>query len=135
MPAARAVVDQWISVEYSYFYPAFFPIYAMRVIKRMPLDESVIATKKVELEGTLDKLEKRLSESAFLGGDSFTLADLTYLCYFEVFPAAGLADTLSARPALNAWWAMCRARPAWAYTVSGKVKEDKKPAVDPLGRP
>jgi hypothetical protein len=47
-PATRAVMDQWISVEYSYFYPAFIIIYAMRVLKKIPLDEAAITAKRAE---------------------------------------------------------------------------------------
>ena len=46
-----------------------------------------------------------------------------------------LADAIESRPALAAWWTRCRTRPAWKYTISGKVLEDKKMAEDPLGRP
>ena len=132
--AARAVMDQWISVEYSFFHPAFLPIFYMRVINKMPLDEKLCAAKRLELEATLDTMEARLQCSGYLAGDAFTLADLTYMCYFEVFAPTGVADTLDTRPALAAWWAKCRARPAWQYTISGKVVEDRKPRVDPLGR-
>ena len=134
--AARAVMDQWISVEYSYLYPAFMPIYYMRVLKKMPLDEGLVSSKKAEVEATLDQMEARLATSglAYLAANTFTLADLTYMCYFEVFEAAGIADTIIARPALAAWWGRCRERPTWAYTVSGKVVDDKKGAIDPLGR-
>ena len=36
-----ALMDQWISVDYSAFYPAFIPIYHMHVTKKMPFDDAV----------------------------------------------------------------------------------------------
>jgi glutathione S-transferase len=78
----------------------------------------------------------RLQMSGYLAAEAdFTLADLNFLSYFEMFAPAGLADAIESRPALAAWWTRCRTRPAWKYTISGKVLEDKKMAEDPLGRP
>lgn len=131
----RAVMEQWLWVCQCYFYEPFIQIMYMRVLKKKPLDEALCDAKRQELEPTLDMMEARLKASPFLAGGDFTIADLDYLCYFEVFGAAGLQDALDARPALAAWWAKCRARPSWAYAVSGKVVEDYKGATDPLGRP
>ena len=55
----RALIDQWISHEYSYFSPAFMPLYYMRVLKKAPLDEKLCASKEAELEGVLDIMEAR----------------------------------------------------------------------------
>ena len=102
----------------------------------MPLDEDKCAQCRSELEPTLDKMEAALKASGFeyLACESYTLADLTYACYFELFTPAGLLDALEARPALAAWWERCRARPAWQYTLSLKFIEEKKLPTDPLGR-
>ena len=133
---ARAIMEQWISVDCEYFKPAVMPILYMKVIKKAPLDEAKCAASRVELEPTLDKMEAALSASGFdyLACETYTLADLTFACYFELFEPAGLMDALDARPALAAWWARCRARPAWAYTLSLKFIEEKKLPADPLGR-
>ena len=102
----------------------------------MPLDEQQCAACKVELEKTLDHMEAALSRSGleYLAADAFTIADLTYLCYFQVFAPAGLADTLETRPMLKAWWERCSARKAWQYTLGMEFVEEKKLAEDPLGR-
>ena len=112
------------------------PILYMKVIKKAPLDEAKCASCKAELEPTLDKMEAALTSSGFdyLACESYTLADLTFACYFQLFPPAGLSDTLGVRPKLNAWWARCQARPAWAYTLSLKFVEERKLPSDPLGR-
>ena len=131
----RALMEQWLWVDECYFRPSFAPIMYMRFLKKMPLDEKVVAEKRAELEATLDKMEERLGESTYLASESFTLADLTYLCYFQVFGGCGLADALDTRPKLKAWWQRCSTRPAWEYAVSGKVVADKAMAGgDPLGR-
>jgi len=130
----RAVMDQWLWVDQCAFYPAFIPIFYMRVIKVMPLDEAACAAKTAELAPTLDAMETRLKNSAYLAGPAFTLADLTYLCYFEVFGAAGLQALLDARPALAAWSAACRKRPSWQHTLSQQYVVERALPADPLGR-
>jgi len=133
---ALALMEQWISVEYSYFYPAFMPIMYMRVLKKAPLDETKCQQLRTELEPTLDMMEAhlKLSGHPYLACGQFTLADLTYLCYFQVFGAAGLQDALDKRPALSQWWLRCSARPSWKYTVSHAVVADYACTSDPLGR-
>jgi len=133
---ARALMDQWLWVDSEVFKPAVMPILYMKVIKKMPLDEDKCAQSRSELEPTLDKMEVALKASGFeyLACESYTLADLTYACYFELFAPAGLQDALEARPALAAWWERCRARPAWQQTLSLKFIEEKKLPTDPLGR-
>jgi glutathione S-transferase len=132
----RALMEQWLWVDQCYFYPAFITIYAMRVLKKIPLDEAKCAASRAELEPTLDAMEARLasSGSAYLACATFTLADLTFLCYFQVFGPSGLQDALDARPALAAWWARCSERPAWVYTMSQRYVEEHACVPDPLGR-
>jgi glutathione S-transferase len=116
--AERALMEQWISIEQSYLSPAVLPIYLMRVLKKVPLDEAAASSRRAELAPTLDLMEKRLAGSAHLAGPSFSLADLTCLCLFEVFEACGLRAELEERPALAAWWARCRARPTWSRVLA-----------------
>ena len=131
----RALMEQWLSISQCNFYPAFIPIYHMRVTKKQPLDEAALVAKQAELEPTLDLMEARLAESPYLAGGTFSIADLDYLCYFEGFAACGLGDTLgTVRPNLAAWSSRCRSRPAWVYTIEGHVVEEKAAAMDPLGR-
>jgi glutathione S-transferase len=122
--ASYARMEQWISVEYSYFAPSFLPIYFMRVLKKVPLDEAKCAELAAALGATLDILESQLSKSAYLAGAAFSLADLTYLCYFAQLRNCGLESVFDQRPNLAAWWAACSARPSWQYAVTpSKVLE------------
>ena len=108
----------------------------MRVLKKVPLDEAKCQQLRTELEPTLDMMEAhlKLSGQPYLACRQFTLADLTYLCYFQVFGAAGLQDALDTRPALTQWWGRCSSRPSWQYTVSHAVVADYACPSDPLGR-
>jgi glutathione S-transferase len=135
-PKERALMNQWLWVDQCSFKPAFDPIFYQKVLKKAPLNEEQCAASKVELEATLDVMEAALSKSGldYLASAAFTMADLTYLCYFQVFGPAGLADTLETRPMLKAWWERCSARKAWQYTLGMEFVEEKKLAEDPLGR-
>lgn len=124
-PAERALVDQWISVEYSYFAPALLPIMYMRVLKKMPLDEAKVAEHTAQLVPTLDLLEARLGESAYLAGASFTLADLTFMCYVNMMAACGLSGLMAERPKLSAWWETISKRPTWQYVMAQKFLEER----------
>ena len=132
----RALMEQWLWVDEGTFKPPFKIIQYMRVLGKLPLDEDKCAASRVELEATLDTMEAWLASSGLLhlASDAFTLADLTYMCYFELFPACGLQDTLDVRPTLAAWWARCRARPAWKLTLSQEYMAERALEVDPLGR-
>jgi len=123
----RAIMDQWISVEYSYFAPDFLQIYYMKVLKKVSLDEMKIQAHRTALEKTLDLLEGRLTSSGlpYLACAAFTLADLTYMCYFAQFGACELLDTLDDRPALAAWWARCAGRPSWEYIMANRMCEER----------
>lgn len=129
---AEATMEQAISVEYSYFFPAFMPIYHERHLKPTKglgeTNEAICSNKEKELAPVLDVLEKMLgntSDEAYMAGNRFTLADLTFMPYFEMFDKVGLTSFLESRPNLQAWWKRCSARPAWVYAVSGKVMEKK----------
>mmetsp|Transcript_5414 Transcript_5414/g.10639 ORF Transcript_5414/g.10639 Transcript_5414/m.10639 type:complete len:168 (-) Transcript_5414:255-758(-) len=123
-PHGRALMDQWISVSYSYFQPNFLPIYHMRVLKKAPLDEAREQSCRAELGKTLDIMEAHLSSRAYLLGETFTLADLDYACYLQVFGPCELQSSLDTRPALNAWSKRILGRPAWQYVLSLKFLED-----------
>jgi len=127
-PTERALMEQWISVEHSYFAPSFLPIYYMKALKKAPLDEAKVAEHTAALGPTLDLLDKRLAEpnvDYLAGGGDFTLADLTYMPYLCRWADCGLAETLDSRPALKAWWEKISERPAWKYVMAQGFMERK----------
>ncbi|KAJ1461143.1 glutathione S-transferase [Pelagophyceae sp. CCMP2097] len=123
----QALLDQATSVEYSYFGPAFMPIYFERMLKPAKklgaTDETKVAAAIAELGPVLDVVERLLEGKAYFAGDTFTMADITYMPYFAVFGKLGIEDMLSSRPNLARWWANVSQRPAWQYTFSGNVVE------------
>jgi glutathione S-transferase len=123
-----AQMEQWISVEYSYFVAELVPLYRERVLDRLykgPAhvpDEAFCDARAAALAPTLDVLERHLRQvgGPYLVGD-YSLADVTFTPYLEVMGACGLATAVEARPHLSAWASRCLARPAWRYCLSGEV--------------
>jgi glutathione S-transferase len=123
-----AQMEQWVSVEYSYFAAELVPLYREKVLSRLfkgPAhvpDEAFCAARAAALEPTLDVLERHLQQAGgpFLIG-AYSLADVTFTPYLEVMGVCGLAPAVEARPHLRAWADRCLARPAWRYCLSGEV--------------
>lgn len=118
----RAVMEQWISVEYSYFTPSAMKIISECLFKKMQgaaADESVVEAGRKGVTRAVDVLGKRLSASTYLAGEEFSLADICYMPYIEYLFAAGHGDLIDANPAVSSWWRRIAERPSW-MKVTGK---------------
>ncbi|WP_052958571.1 glutathione S-transferase N-terminal domain-containing protein [Aquamicrobium sp. LC103] len=74
---ARAIMDQWMEFTTSTLQPAFIGVFwqLVRTPEAQRSAETVART-RAEYEAGLAILEKKLSESAFLAGDTFGMADI-----------------------------------------------------------
>ena len=116
---ARARMDQWMSVESSYFSPP-----AMKAI--MNIWYSSMAGKQrgpeVVAQGVqgagkaLDVVEKKLGDKAFIAGD-FSLADICYAPYLQYLQDMGLGAVITERPKVAAWWTRVSGRPSWQKAI------------------
>lgn len=112
----RGRMEQWISVEHSYFTPA-----AMKIIYQVlfnPLfgkgtDPAVVEAARAEVGRVLDIMEKGVAGGPFLAGDAFSLADICYMPYVEYLFAGKQGDLITSRPGLAAWWERVSTRPSW----------------------
>jgi len=122
-PHALGLMEQWMSVEQSYFTP-----HAMKVVMQAmfaPMrgqtpDPKVIEEGLADAAKALDVLEKGLEGKEYLAGP-FSLADLDWAPYVEYFVAAGGKDVVEARPNVAAWWKRVSSRPSWQHAI-GKGK-------------
>ncbi|XP_051117655.1 glutathione S-transferase F12-like [Andrographis paniculata] len=118
----RALVDQWLEVESHNYNP---PIYTM-VLQLMVLPSSghktdfeLVQDCKDKLEKVLDVYEERLSESKYLAGDKFSLADLSHLPNTKfLMGQGGMADSIRRRKNVCAWWEDISGRPSWKKVLA-----------------
>ncbi|RDX78810.1 Glutathione S-transferase F11, partial [Mucuna pruriens] len=113
----RALVEQWVEVEAHNFNNLCFTLMLQLVIlPKMGKAGDLGLAKKCEedLGKVLDVYEHRLSQSTYLAGHNFTLADLTHLPGIgHLIEEAKMGHLITQRNNVNAWWNKISSRPAW----------------------
>ncbi|XP_047175254.1 glutathione S-transferase F11-like, partial [Vigna umbellata] len=113
----RALVEQWLEVEAHNFNNLCFTIMFQRVIlPRMgKVGNLVLADiSEKDLVKVLDVYESRLSQSSYLAGDFFSLADLSHLPGLgHLIEEAKLGHLVTERKNVYAWWQKISNRPTW----------------------
>jgi glutathione S-transferase len=112
----RARMEQWISVEYSYFSPAAMKIVMELVFHKMAGQVPNMEVVKAGREGVtqaLDITEKTLSKQEFLAGKTFSLADISWMPYVQYLFAAEQGELITKHHGVKAWWERVSSRPSW----------------------
>ncbi|NP_001313802.1 glutathione S-transferase F12-like [Gossypium hirsutum] len=113
----RAMVDQWLEVEAHNFNDlAYTLVFQLLILPRMGKqgDTALVLSCQQKLEKVLDIYEQRLSTTAYLAGDSFTLADLSHLPALRyLVDDVGMWHMVSQRKHVNAWRETISNRAAW----------------------
>ncbi|MFT3771650.1 MAG: glutathione S-transferase N-terminal domain-containing protein [Minicystis sp.] len=113
---ARALMEQSISVEYSYFTPKAMTIIMNVLFGKMmgkEPDMDAVNAAKQSLAGTAATLDKWFADHQYFGGDVFSLADIGYMPYVEYLFAAGEGGLITEPKHLGAWWTRVSERPSW----------------------
>lgn len=102
-----------MEVEAHHFNGPMFAVNSQRIIN--PLygldpDEEIINSKLEKLEQMLNIYEERLSKSEYLGGESYTLADLNHIPFLVYFMKS---------PNATAWWNEISTRKATIEVAAG----------------
>jgi glutathione S-transferase len=118
-PKARAVMEQWISIETSNFTPHAMKFVYNYAFKR-PQDAAVLETAGAGLEKALGIMDAALAKTPFLAGQTFTLADVVYMPYVDYLMGSPVKDVIAKFPHVTAWWQRVSDRPAWAK-ASGRA--------------
>jgi glutathione S-transferase len=111
----KARMDQWISVEQSYFSGP-----ALQMIKQLYFapaaggkpDTTIVAEARPRVERALEVADKALTTHDYLAG-TFSLADITWMPYVEYLFASKVGDLVTNRKYLSAWWNRVSERPSW----------------------
>lgn len=119
----KALMDQWLSVE-----PSYFSSPAMTIIKQAYFgtmmgktpDQEMITKARNDLTCPLDVLDRALNGHDYLVGNQFTLADITYMPYVQYLFASECGDLITQRKSMNAWWNRVSTRPTWQQVISKK---------------
>jgi glutathione S-transferase len=118
----RAVMDQWIDVEYSYFSAATLkPI--LHYVFSFAQDETALEAAGSMIEQTLDVLDARLDTAPYLAGEQFSLADIVYLPDLDYLMATPLQAAVSSRCNVASWWARSSERASWRK-ASGRALDE-----------
>lgn len=109
---ARAAMEQWISVEQSNFTPHAMKFVYHHVFQR-PQEPAVLEAAAQSVEKCVQIMDAQLAKTAFIAGDQFTLADISFAPYFEYTAATPLKDLYAKYPHVTAWWSKVSERPSW----------------------
>ena len=118
-PAARATADQWMEFASTTLLPPFIGVF-WQVVRTPPDKRSAGALERhlAALGAALDILETRLAAAPWLAGETFTLADIPAgAAMFRLHDIDLPRPDRDTRPALAAWYARLRDRPAYRETV------------------
>ncbi|KAM3376623.1 glutathione S-transferase [Capsicum galapagoense] len=119
-PKKMAIMSVWMEVEAQKFDPVGSKLAYEIAIKPMMgkvTDDAIVAENEEKMGKLLDVYEARLKESKYLGGDSFTLADLHHAPGLHYLSGTIVKSLFDARPHVSAWCADVLARPAWSKTL------------------
>ncbi|XQU74434.1 Glutathione S-transferase [Cupriavidus sp. H18C2] len=108
---ARASADRWMDWQTTTFSPAMVQAFLQTV--RMPAeqrDADVIARSCQRTEPLAQMLDEALADREFIGGDRFTMADISLACAAHRW--LGTPVPHAPRPNLERWLEAMRARPA-----------------------
>ncbi len=118
-PRAHATMEQWISVETENFTPAAMKFIYNTVFKR-PQEPAVLEAAQAKANVALEAMDAQLAKHPYLAGDAFSIADITYMPYFEYAMATDLKDTILKHRHVAAWWNRVSERPTWRK-VAGRA--------------
>ncbi len=109
---ARAVMEQWISVESANFTgPAMKFVY--HYIFQRKQDDAVLTAATESLQKALGIMEKQLGATPFIAGQTFTLADICFMPYIDYVMATPAKELFTPYPHVLAWWNQISERPTW----------------------
>ncbi|WP_164007420.1 glutathione binding-like protein [Pyxidicoccus trucidator] len=115
------LMEQYISVEHSYFTPAAGKVFFERLFKPHmgggAPDEARIAEGFKGVEQVFAVIDPVLGKQQYLAGDSFSLAEVSWMPYMEFFAVSGGVELINQHKNVAAWWNRVSSRPSWKKVV------------------
>jgi glutathione S-transferase len=113
---ARALMEEWISIETSNFTPHAMKFIYHHAFHRAQ-EPAVLEAATKSLDTAFGVMEKQLTKNTFLAGDEFTIADICFMPYLEYAMGTPVKDQMSKFPHVTAWWNRISERPTWHKAV------------------
>ncbi|GAV89457.1 GST_C domain-containing protein/GST_N domain-containing protein [Cephalotus follicularis] len=118
-----AILSVWLEVEAHQFHPPSSKLVSELAVKPMfgmVADTAVVEENEAKLGQVLDVYETRLSQSKYLAGDTYSLADLHHLPNFLYLKGSRSMQLFDSRPHVKAWVDAITSRPAWSKLLALK---------------
>ncbi|HWU90587.1 MAG TPA: glutathione S-transferase N-terminal domain-containing protein [Kofleriaceae bacterium] len=115
----RAVMEQWISIEASYFMTPTMTFAFQHVFQR-PQEPAKLEAAQKELDVTMPVLDAHLAKHAYFAGADFSLADISFMPYVDYGMMTPLKDSFDKYASFTAWWSRVSERPSWRK-VTGRA--------------
>lgn len=115
--------DIWLEAESQNFNPHASAIVAEKVFKKTN-NEQVIKENLAALEKVLDVYEKRLSSQEYIGGATYSIADISHIPYAYMLLKSGFKDPFKARPNVYNWLKRIMRRDAVKNVLEGRVPDN-----------
>ncbi|KAM6572344.1 hypothetical protein CsatA_016424 [Cannabis sativa] len=118
----RAIVDQWVEVESNNFNDIVYTlVLQILILPSMGKKGNLALVDDCEekMAKVLDVYEERLGKSKYLGGETFSLADLSHLPGIRyLVNEVNMEHLVSERKNVKAWWESISNRPAWKKLIN-----------------
>ncbi|KAL5101427.1 hypothetical protein RYX36_005754 [Vicia faba] len=114
----KGLIEQWLEVEANSYHPHAYNL-AIHVLfpalaASKTSDPKVIEESEAKLGKVLDIYEERLSNSKYLAGDFFSLADISHLPFTDyIVNNMGKEYLIKDRKHVTAWWDDISSRSSW----------------------
>ena len=112
----RAIVEQWLSVNQSNNGPVTDIVieFIYKPFGGVAPDVSKVPAFTEKLNAYLAILEKHLASNAYFAGDEVTLADISFLSFFEcLLQIPAFSNAFDGFTHLKKWWENVSSRPSW----------------------
>jgi glutathione S-transferase len=84
---------------------------------RAPIDQAKVEAARQTIANALARMERRLSEAAWLGGDSYSLADIAAAPFIDRLEELRLSPLWADHPAVTDWVGRVKSRPAYQHAI------------------
>jgi glutathione S-transferase len=122
-------VDIWLEVESQNYNPPVSRIVYEKVFKKWrgeKPDIDVIKQSVEELERVLDVYEKRLETVPYIGGEEFSIADISHIPYTNHLLKCGYKELFKKRPNVYRWLKRIVKRDSVQYVLNDILQQQQK---------